>query len=59
MGPPRDEHGVLHPPRPFRAAGRVEGEPLDVGVLLDPDVLAEVDSEAVTFVPPPRRAGVE
>ncbi len=40
----------------FRAAGRVEGEPLDVGVLLEPDVLAEVDSEAVTFVPPPRRA---
>ncbi len=41
----------------FRAAGRAPGEPLDVGVLLDPDVLAEVDAEAVTFVPPPRRGG--
>ena len=38
----------------FRAAGRAEGPPLDVGVLLDSDVLAEVDSEAVTFVPSPR-----
>jgi hypothetical protein len=43
----------------FRASGRVEGEPLDVGVLLDADVLSQVDSEAVTFVPPPRRAGKE
>ncbi len=43
----------------FRAAGRVEGEPLDVGVLLEAGVLSQVDSEAVTFVPPPRRAGVE
>ncbi|HEX9049746.1 MAG TPA: ABC transporter substrate-binding protein [Anaeromyxobacter sp.] len=43
----------------FRAAGRVEGAPLDVGALLEPDVLAEVDPEAVTFVPPPRRAGKE
>jgi hypothetical protein len=30
-----------------------------VGVLLDADVLSQVDSEAVTFVPPPRRAGKE
>ncbi|HET8542338.1 MAG TPA: NrtA/SsuA/CpmA family ABC transporter substrate-binding protein [Anaeromyxobacter sp.] len=41
----------------FRAAGRTDGPPVDVGVLLEPDVLAEVDPEAVTFVPPPRRAG--
>jgi NitT/TauT family transport system substrate-binding protein len=41
----------------FRAAGRAEGPPLDVGVLLEADVLAEVDPEAVTFVPPPRRTG--
>jgi ABC-type nitrate/sulfonate/bicarbonate transport system substrate-binding protein len=43
----------------FRAAGRIEGEPLDVGLLLDADVLSQVDSEAVTFVPPPQRAGKE
>jgi NitT/TauT family transport system substrate-binding protein len=41
----------------YRAAGRAEGPPLDVGVLLEPDVLAEVDAEAVTLVPPPRRGG--
>lgn len=41
----------------FRATGRGAGSPLDVGVLLDPDVLAEVEPEAVTFVPPPRGAG--
>jgi NitT/TauT family transport system substrate-binding protein len=41
----------------FRAVGRAEGAPLDVGVLLEPDVLADVDPEAVTFVPPPRRGG--
>ncbi len=41
----------------FREAGRVEGEPLDVGVILDADVLSKVDSEAVTFVPPPHRGG--
>ncbi len=40
-----------------RAAGRAEGGPLDVGVLLEPDVLAEVDPEAVTFVPTPRHVG--
>lgn len=41
----------------FHGAGRVEGGALDVGVLLEADVLAEVDPEAVTFVPPPRRRG--
>jgi NitT/TauT family transport system substrate-binding protein len=40
----------------FRSSGRGEGTPLDVGVLLEPDVLAEVEPEAVTFVPPPRHA---
>lgn len=40
----------------FRAAGRAEGAPLDVGVLLAADVLAEVDPEAVTFVAPDRPA---
>ncbi len=40
----------------FRSAGRAEGAPLDVGVLLDPGVLAQVDPEAVTLVPPPPRA---
>src|SRR5512138_2105637 len=43
----------------FRAAGRSDGAPLDVGVLLDAGVLSQVDPEAVTFVPPPRRAGGE
>ncbi len=38
----------------FRAEGRIRGPPLDLGNLLDPDVLAQVDAEAVTFVPPPR-----
>jgi NitT/TauT family transport system substrate-binding protein len=37
----------------FRAEGRAEGALLDVGTLLAPDVLSEVDAEAVTFVPPP------
>lgn len=41
----------------FRTAGRLEGPALDVGVLLDPGVLLQVDPDAVTFVPPPRRAG--
>lgn len=41
----------------FRSAGRVEGPPLDVGVLLDPSVLSEVDPEAVTFVQSPRVGG--
>jgi NitT/TauT family transport system substrate-binding protein len=41
----------------FRAAGRIEGPLLDAGALLEPDVLAEVDGEAVTFVTPPRRPG--
>jgi ABC-type nitrate/sulfonate/bicarbonate transport system substrate-binding protein len=41
----------------FRAAGRAEGGLLDVGTLLAPEVLSEVDAEAVTFVPPPPAGG--
>src|SRR5512133_2995100 len=41
----------------FRSTRRAEGRPLDVGALLEPDVLAEVDPEAVTFVPPPHAGG--
>lgn len=37
----------------LRDSGRLGGPPLDVGQALDPDVLTEVDPEAVTFVPPP------
>jgi NitT/TauT family transport system substrate-binding protein len=37
----------------FRSRGRAQGPPLDVGTVLDPDVLNEVDPEAVTFVSPP------
>jgi NitT/TauT family transport system substrate-binding protein len=40
----------------FRAAGRTSGPPIDVGRLLAPAVLAEVDLEAVTFVRPPAPA---
>lgn len=38
----------------FRAAGRDGGAPLDVDLLLAPGVLAQVEPEAVTFVPAPR-----
>jgi len=38
----------------FHSRGRITGPPLDVGTVLDPDVLAEVDAEAVTFVTPSR-----
>jgi hypothetical protein len=41
----------------FRSSGRVEGPPLDLGALLEPDVLTEVDPEAVTFVLPQRTRG--
>jgi NitT/TauT family transport system substrate-binding protein len=36
----------------LRAHGHAEGPPLAIGALLDPDVLAEVDPQAVTFVSP-------
>ena len=36
----------------FRAEGRAAGPPLDLARTLVPDLLAEVDQEAVTFVPP-------
>jgi ABC-type nitrate/sulfonate/bicarbonate transport system substrate-binding protein len=39
----------------LREGGHLDGPPLDVGALLAPDVLAEVDPEAVTFVSPSRR----
>jgi len=38
----------------FRGRGRITGPPLDVATVLHPDVLAEVDPEAVTFVSPSR-----
>ncbi len=41
----------------LRSIGRAQGPPLDLGAVLDPDVLAEVDPEAVTFVSPPRGKG--
>jgi NitT/TauT family transport system substrate-binding protein len=36
----------------LRARGHAEGPALDVGAILDPAVLAEVDPQAVTFVSP-------
>ena len=41
----------------FRTTGRSPGPPLDVAALLAPDVLAEVDEEAVTFVAARRGGG--
>jgi ABC-type nitrate/sulfonate/bicarbonate transport system substrate-binding protein len=41
----------------FRGSGRASGPPVDVGRVLDPGVLSEVDLEAVTFVRPPRPLG--
>lgn len=38
----------------FRDRGRTSGPQLDAGAVLDPEVLAEVDPEAVTFVSPYR-----
>jgi NitT/TauT family transport system substrate-binding protein len=38
----------------FRSAGRIAGPPVDLGAVIDPDVLTAVDPEAVTFVSPPR-----
>jgi ABC-type nitrate/sulfonate/bicarbonate transport system substrate-binding protein len=40
----------------LRARGHAPGPPLDVGALLDPDVLGEVDPMAVTFVSPAYRS---
>jgi NitT/TauT family transport system substrate-binding protein len=36
----------------LRARGHADGPPLDVDAVLDPDVLGEVDPEAITFVSP-------
>jgi len=41
----------------FRAAGRIEGPFLDAEALFEPDVLGEVESEAVTLVTSPHRTG--
>ena len=38
----------------FRGEGRAAGPPLDLAGTMVTDVLAEVDQEAVTFVPPAR-----